>query len=358
MLTLARSYAQVAAAPDALDAKPGVLNCANGTVDLDSGRFRPADPADLLTKQAAAPYDPAAPVPTWRAVLDTAFAGDPEMVDWFQRAVGYAAMGAPREHLLFVCYGTGANGKSTILGAIQDVLGDYARSLPVDALISHRGEFHPAATADLPGARFVVASEANDGARLDEAVVKRLASTDRITARRMHQDWFEFAPSHVIFLATNHRPTVRGGDGGTARRLVLVPFTVTIPEDRRDPDLPARLRGEAAGILAWVVAGVRAYRDRGLRDFPAAVRRATQDYLAENDTPGLFLEDCTAAEARTTVKSAALYRAYRLWCEVNGYHAASQTTFAARLKDRASSTNTRAGRLWRGLRLVETSLLP
>lgn len=354
MVDLAKTEGDIPALPGDFDARPGLFNAQGLTLDLVAGVAREPSRGDLLTKQAGAAYDADAPCPTWDRTLDRIFGGDRAMVAYFQRAVGYAMLGDPREQVMFILYGTGANGKSTVLNTLSEAFGDYARSLAPDVLISRRGEAHPTAIADLQGVRLAVASEVNDGGRLDEAVVKRVVDTSPVKARRMYQDFFEFAPSHVIFYAVNHKPVIRGADYGIWRRIHLVPFDVTIPEGEQDPHLAAKLRAELPGILAWAARGCRDYQGLDLNP-PDRVRGAVGAYRLEMDLLGNFLEDCCDQDARATDTASDLYAAYVRWCEDNGEHPWTKRTFGLRLQDRGFTPHKGTGgtRAWKGLRLQD-----
>ncbi len=330
MVRLARSEPGVAIDPDALDADPWLLNCGNGTLDLRNGELYAHDPADLITKVCAADYDPDAVAPTWDRFMREV-QPDPDMRDYLRRAVGYSLTGAQDEQCIFVSCGTGANGKSVWTGTLRRVLGDYARQASADILVN--AEAHPTGVADLQGARFVVASELDDGRRLAEATVKALTGGDRVKARFMRQDFFEFDPSHTLWLATNHRPIITGTDHGIWRRVKLIPWAVTIAETDQDRQLADRLSLELPGVLAWAVRGCAEWTMRGLAD-PDTVRDATADYRAEMDMLGTFLDDACIADPDARVQASDLYTAYTRWCDDNGERAVTQRRLGQALTER------------------------
>jgi putative DNA primase/helicase len=333
MLAMASTEPQIALAPTQLDADPYLVNVTNGTLDLRTLELRPHDPADLLTKMGGAAYHPDAEAPNFSAFLER-IQPDLAMQDFLGRLFGHALLGKVVEHLLAVLYGVGANGKTTLAEAVGNVFGDYAR--PVDpGLLIDRGDVHPTGVAALFGLRLAVTHETDEGRRLAEGTVKRLTGGDKITARRMREDFWDFDPSHSIVMHTNHRPLVRGTDEGIWRRLRFVPFGVVIPEDERDGKLPERLALEADGILAWVVAGYRSWQDRGLAE-PEPVTEATKAFRSESDMLGLFLSERCRLDVGpyAKVQSSVLFADWQSWCQRENVDAGSQTAFSRAMTDR------------------------
>jgi putative DNA primase/helicase len=288
MVRLARGAPGILVEHEDLDADPYLLNVRNGTIDLRTGRLRPHDPADLLTLQCPIPYDPDARSPLWEAAVDR-WQPDLEVRDYIQRRAGAGATGHPTE-TVDVDYGGGGNGKSKFWGAIQHVLGDYAVIPHKSLLVAQRHEQHATVVARLFRKRLAVASETRAADTLDDEQVKNLTGGDRLSGRRMREDPWEFEPSHTLVMFSNHKPAVQGRDEGIWRRLRLVPWKVTIPEDERDPNLGEKLRAEAPAVLAWVVDGARRFIAEGLNP-PDAVRVATERYRSEEDTVGRFINE-------------------------------------------------------------------
>ncbi|MFL6587208.1 MAG: phage/plasmid primase, P4 family [Luteimonas sp.] len=340
--------------PDRLDANPWLLGCANGVVDLRTGGLMIAAPEQLITKSTGVAYSDDSGAPMWQAFLRRTFPDTPELVGFLQKLAGYWLTGLTDPPFLSVLYGIGANGKSTLVNAISNAMGDYAAAAPPGLLMARYGERHPTELAMLQGRRFVAAAESGEGGRLDEEKVKMLTGSDRISARRMREDFFDFQPTHKLALMTNHKPMVRGMDEGIWRRLVLIPFEQVIPPDERDPNLVDKLRAESAGILRWMVEGARQFHEDGSRlTLPASVAQATRDYRTESDVLGEFISEVCVEGSRDTIASSALYAAYDSWCRDNGERVMTKTTFGLRLKDKgfASAKDSRGTRTWKGLRL-------
>lgn len=352
-VALARSEPGIAVAPAELDADPWLLTLLNGTLDLRSGELRPHDPADLITKLAPVEYDADACCPTWDRVLERILPSESLRI-FLQRALGYSLTGDTSEQVLLFCLGVGANGKTTMLELAQTVLGDYALRAPFDTFLASDRQGGPRNDlARLRGARFVSAVEVEAGRRFSEVVIKELTGGDTIAARHLYSEHFEFIPQFKLWLAGNHKPTIRGTDLAIWRRIRLIPFTVTIPTDEQDRRLPEKLRAELPGILAWAVRGCLDWQREGL-GAPVEVVQATQDYRSEMDVIGAFLDDrCQVTEtARATAKE--LYEAYTSWCEAQGERVISQRAFGSQLGDRGfdSFKGTAGVRCWLGVGLA------
>jgi len=351
MIALAGSEFHVTIEPSALDADPWLLNVANGVVDLRTGELGPHDPTLLLTKITHAGFRDDATAAEWTKFLDR-IQPDPLMREFLARLLGYALLGEVREHLLPIFYGTGANGKSTLIEAVIAALGDYAGTVDPELLIDTKAA-HPTGVAGLFGMRLAVTHETDAGRRLAEGTVKRLTGGDRIIARRMREDFWEFEPSHLAVMLTNHRPVVRGDDDAIWRRLLLIPFAVVIPEDERDPELKARLLLEGDGLLGWLLAGYRDYTARGI-DAPEEVRVATRAYRSESDDLNRFIEEKCAVGAHMWAMVGELWGAWTTWCAVENLRPGSKKAFGQALAERGFDPDRRSGgaRLWRGIGLA------
>lgn len=336
-----------------LDADPFLLGLPSGVLDLRTGEVREHRQEDLITRVAGTDWVPGATAPRWEQFLNEIMGGDAELVEYLQRLAGYSLSGQRGDHLLPILWGRGANGKSTFIGTLQKMLGDYAGTASPDLLIAKAGSEHPTALADLQGRRLMVVSETGEGARLDEERAKWLTGGDVITARRMRQDFYQFAPTHLLMMQTNHRPRATGTDEGLWRRVRLIPFTITVPPERRDPRLPDTLRGELPGILAWAFEGWKKYQNDGL-PVPAAVHAAGAEYRAASDIIGQFLADCcTEQDALFTVRASELYAAYCRWCDESGEKPRSQRNFGMALTDRGlERARYGDGYRWRGISLI------
>lgn len=338
MIELARTEAGVAIEHEQLDAQPYLLNCKNGTIDLTAGKLLPHARADLITKRLEIDYNPDATCPLWLSFLDRVMGGNQEMISFLQRAVGYTLTGDVSEQCLFFKHGAGKNGKTVFSETLKALLGDYGQKAPTDMLMVKYGSSIPNDVARLPGARFVLAAEIEEGRRLAESQVKDLTGGDTIVARFMREEFFEFLPTHKLWLYGNHKPEIRGTDDGIWRRIRLIPFTVTIPQEERDPQLVKKLRAELPGILAWAVQGCLKWQDKGLQ-VPEAVEKATDSYRAEMDVISEFLGDRCVLYAHAKIKAGELYDVYCKWCEDNSERALSRRAFGQRLRERGFTSD-------------------
>lgn len=329
MVRAARTTPALAADVADFDTDPMLLNVQNGTLDLRTGALRPHDPTDLLTKQANVVYDPTATAPAWDAFLSAVFGGDTDLIAWVQKALGYSLTGDTREQVFFLCYGSGANGKSTLFEAVRAVLGDYASPLKADALMD--SGFRSGAAADpelsaLVGARFVTAAEPREpgghkAPRLDTGRIKALTGGDAIQVRELYGKPFTLVPHLKLWMAVNNRPEVPESTVGIWRRIRLIPFEQSF-EGREDRTMPLTLRREGSGILHWLVEGVRRWQqdDVGLGDPPAAVREATGDYRSREDEYQPFFTDALVRDKPTSaVRLDTAWRAFQQWKKANPY---------------------------------------
>ena len=351
MIELSKSERPIS--PDELDADPWLLNVKNGTIDLRTGELREHRREDLITKVAPVEYDPDASAPALEAFLERVLPGE-ELRGFVQRAAGYSATGDTSEQCMFIHHGPGANGKSTFQETVSAALGDYAMRTPTETLLVKRAGGVPNDVARLKGARFVTASETEEGRRLAESLVKDLTGQDTISARFMWAEWFDFKPTHALHLSTNHKPEIRGTDAAIWRRIRLIPWAVTIPPAEQDKKLPEKLRGELPGVLAWIVRGCSKWLREGLKA-PKEVRQATRAYRAEMDVLAAFLADCCQRDEDEEESAGELWGAWKRWCEETGEQVGTQKRFGGQLAERGflNHRDSRTGRkVWSGVSLL------
>ena len=348
---LARADRRHAATTDEWDADPWLLNTPGGVTDLRSGRKRAHDRADRMTKITTATSGGECPI--WLQFLDEVTGGDKELQAYLQRMVGYALTGSTREHALFFLYGTGANGKSVFVNTLATILGDYATNAPMDTFMETRTDRHPTDMAGLRGARFVAAIETEQGRRWAESKIKNLTGGDKIAARFMRQDFFEFFPQFKLFVAGNHKPAIRNIDEAMKRRLHLIPFTITVPPEKRDKHLQQKLLAERDGILAWAVQGCLEWQRLGRLEPPKQVLDATEEYFEAEDALGRWLEERCVIEANAKSLTAELFSDWKQWADSAGEFIGSQKRFSDLLLTRGIEKwrNTTGLRGFRGLGL-------
>lgn len=354
VLRLAAALEPFAVTVGDLDADPHVLNVANGTLDLRTGELRAHNPGDLITKVTKAAYDPQATGETWPRFLATVLP-DPDVLGYFQRFVGLSLLGAVREHIFTIATGTGANGKGTAYNAILSALGDYGHAAESDLFMSARSNPNAASPAQmgLQGRRFVVVSETERDHHLAAALMKNLTGGDPVTARPLYGKPVTFDPSHTVLMVTNHLPKVAGDDPAIWRRIRVVPFDVTIPEQERDPHLGERLALEVDAVLAWAVAGYREYNERGM-DAPDAVRAATDRYQHDSDAVAQFIDSCCVVNPAVSASTSQLHAAFQEWAREEGVDGEmGRKTFGQALDNRGFKAGSR--RLRQGIGLAAST---
>ena len=339
----------------ALDQNGWFLNCKNGVVDLRRGELMPHDRKQGITKLCPTEFDPASRSPVWDRFLFDVFAGDVELIQFVQRLFGYFLTGDVSEQKLALFYGTGANGKSTLLNAFMDTIGpDYTMQCMPDFLMEKKGESHPTEKASLFGKRFVSCVETEASRKLAESTVKMLTGGEKIMARRMREDFWEFDPTHKLVLCTNHRPIIAGTDHGIWRRLLLVPFLQRFDGDRQDKQLPEKLKAERTGILAWAVRGCLEWQRIGLNP-PVSVTNATEDYRSSEDIFGRFIAECCIVSKVSAVRFSDLYARFEQWANDAGESTPTKRAVGSWLKENEYEKFSSNGRWYRGLILRTTN---
>lgn len=318
MIWLARSEPGVPAELTDFDLDPMLLNVANGTVDLRTGDLRPHRREDLLTRITPIAFDPAAECERWDGFLWQVLGQDQELYQYTRRLVGYLLAGKTSEQVLHFLYGLGANGKSVFCEVLEELLGDYAIVVSPELVMVRRHGGIPNDIARLRGVRAAFMNETSQGSRFDEAKLKDLTGGDTLTGRFLHQEFFDFPPTHKLIIRGNHKPIINGTDEGIWRRLRLIPFLVSIPPDEQDLELVEKLRHELPGILRWAVQGCLEWQREGLKPPPVIVE-AVREYREESDTLGRFISECCITNNKLSqVKAGVLFQRYQQFAEAAG----------------------------------------
>lgn len=316
------------------DKDPFLLCCSNGVIDLrlNGEGFQKARPEDYLHKHTPIKYDPYAECLRWLQFQNEVCLNDQAMIEFKQKAYGYTLTGRTTEQCLFLCWGGGQNGKSTELGVLESLLGEYALSTPASTFKEQYGnDSIPNDIARMAGMRLVKTIEIKEGVRLNEERIKALTGGDRISARFLHREFFDYWPEYKLWLATNHKPIIKGTDEAIWRRIRLIPFEAHFPPEKKDPNLLDTLKSELPGILLWALEGCYMWQREGLT--PAdRIREATKEYREESDLVGRFLSECTVRKEGAKVKAGELYEAFAAWC--GGKAEISQTSFGLKMKEK------------------------
>jgi putative DNA primase/helicase len=337
---------------DVLDRDPYLLNVKNGTINVLTGEFSGHKQNDMITKIANVEYNPKAVCPQWKSFIREIMDYKTELIEFVQTAAGWGLTGNIEEQTMFILFGSGANGKTTFLNTITYLLGDYALATPTETFMKKNNDQNTNDIARLRGTRFVTTTEAEQGRRLSEPLIKKITGNDQMTARFLYGEFFNFTPTFKIWMATNHKPVIKGTDHGIWRRIKLIPFTTRVPEEKQDKSLERKLRDEASGILNWLLEGTERWKREGLKA-PNLVLAATDEYRNEMDVIGNFIKERCIQSVNFVIRIRELYKAYVDWCDENNEHAVSERFFSGRIKDMGfTQTRTADSRFWSGIGLL------
>jgi putative DNA primase/helicase len=341
-----------AALPYEFDSDDMLLNAQNGYIDLSNGILYDHDIKKMFTRISNVEYTDKTDCPRWELFLEQVFDNDKELIRFVQKAVGYSLTASVKEQVMFFIYGNGRNGKSVFLDIISELMGTYGMSMQADSLMVKRGgsSGHNEDIARLDGARFVTSSEPNEGVRLDEGLIKQLTGGDPVSASFKGGHVFDYKPQYKLWVATNHKPIIRGNDDGIWRRLPLIPFTVQIPLDKVDKNLSSKLRLELPGILNWAVEGCLMWQREGLMP-PESIQRATLEYRKEMDVVGSFIDECCEVGSGLKIGATEIYKVYDKWAKEMNEHSFSQTQFGKKMADRFIKTKSGGKMIYKGITL-------
>lgn len=361
LMTELRSVPSVYVTPQDFDNRPELLSFRNGTVELRSGRLRAHRKEDMLTYCVALDYDAQAQCPRWEAFIDEIMPGMPSMPAYLQRLIGYGVTGTTDEQCFAVLWGKGANGKSVLTDTLSTVFGTISKTTPFATFEEKNSGGIPNDIASLRGARLVMASEGESGKPMSEAVLKRVTGKDMVSARFLRQEFFEFKPSFLLVLATNHKPKFKGQDDGLWRRVKMIPFKRFFAPHERDHDLDKKLLAEAQGIATWAVRGAVEWFANGLQD-PAEIVAASREYRETSDALVGFFPGVYAHDDDSSVPGADAYNAYREWCEAEGLPSKeiwTRRSFYDAMEERqVSRKKTNKGITLVGIRLASSEAKP
>jgi putative DNA primase/helicase len=352
-LVFAKSDPVLSLPMSAWDAEPLEINTPGGIVDLRTGGRRAHGPADFVTQCTAVGPGRARDCKVWLRFLDEVFVGDQSMVEFMQRLIGYSLTADRSEQKVFFMHGLGANGKSTLWDFIAWLVGSYTLKLPAHVLMHSQLQGHPTELAQLRGKRLAISSEIEEGQYWAESRIKELTGDERLSARFMRQDYFEFVMTQKHVIVGNYKPRLKGGDAALARRFVLVPFLAKFAGRARDAQMHQKLKAEACHVLAWAIDGAVKWEESGL-EIPPAVEAASADYMGDNDDLALWLEDRCVLSLDAKAPAARLYADFLGWLKARGQHAPSMRLWADRmatLQGVLKQRSTGGVRVYRGIGL-------
>lgn len=342
---------RLAVLPEEFDKDKTLFNTQNGYLSLTDGNLLDHDIKKMFTRISTVEYTDTIDCPQWEEFLNDIFDNDQDLIRYMQKAVGYSLTGSTREQSMFILFGNGRNGKSVFLDIISEILGSYSMTMQAQTIMVKQNSSNANSDiARLKGARLVTSSEPNEGVRLDEGLVKQLTGGDKVTARHLYGKEFEFQPEFKLWLATNHKPIIRGTDDGIWRRLNLIPFTVQIPDHKVDKNLTYKLRREAVGILNWAITGCLMWQREGLKQ-PKAVADASKEYRNEMDVITRFIEECCETGPDKQIKASELFNSYREWAKENNEHDFSNTKFGKEVGKKFNKKKSNGVMVYTGLGL-------
>lgn len=327
----------------------------NGEIDLCTGNFAPPNPLSHLTLSINALFDPEARAPRWERFVREVFDGNEEQIDYIQRAFGYSLTGSVEEQLFFICVGEGANGKSTLLNVVREVMGGYAKATPFTTFDAKSRNEQTNDLARLMGARYVTIIETGEESYLSEAKIKQATGGDPITCRFLNKEFFEYVPQYKIWMAANRPPNISGTDHGTLRRPVIIHFNRKFSEGERNPYLQDQLLAERSGILNWLLEGLRKWHQHklGIR-IPKVIQESKREFQEEMDILGQWLRACTQqAEPVFFERSEDLYASYQAYVKMIGHRPKAMKHWGMDMKNRFEKTRDSKGIKYQGISLVE-----
>ena len=310
-----------------------LLGTPNGVLNLRTMELMPSEPHYFISRLIDVSYDPEATCPLWEKFVSEIFDGDNDLIRYVQRIVGYSLTGDMREQAFFIFHGRGANGKSTFLGVMRQLLGDYAGTVPFESFDADNRNAIGNDIAALRGKRFVICIEAEHNRKLAEARIKTITGGDEISCRFLYGEFFSYLPQFKVILAVNHLPIVRGDDHGMWRRIHLIPFDRRFEGENEDKDLKDKLAAEMPGILNWAIEGLKEWHRIGLSR-PQRVLDATKEYRVMSDQVGRWIIDRCIENPDAAEFGTKLYTTYKAWCDENNERPYSQNIWAQRLTDR------------------------
>lgn len=367
MLDMAAKHPSLVAKASSFDKQKMKLNCLNGVVDLGTGQLNQRTSDDLHTKVIGTNFNPKAKCPNFDKFIKEVFGGDGELISWIQRAFGYSLTGSVQEQVLFICYGTGANGKSTLLETISKILGDYSTNADFEMFLSNQKSDVRVmeAVGELKGIRLALASEVDASKRFNESLVKRLTGGDTLRGTKLQMGAFQFEPQHKLWFLCNHIPFARDGSHGFWRRIKILPFAQQFQGSSLNSALPDKLWAEREGILAWMIRGAAVWSNElqktngttGLGPCKA-IDQSIEEYRYDNDLSARFIEDCLVRDNDFgSVGARELYIAYQSWWSDNSDEdTPSEGIFSRRMEERGlKKTRTKARMVYKGVELIKTN---
>jgi putative DNA primase/helicase len=358
---LAKRWPSIQINEKMMNDNPWLINCENGTYDLEFDEFRDHDQYDFLTNILPVKYNPDADYSEWAELIDRVMCGDENLSRYLQKCLGYSLILKNKEQILFFCVGVGSNGKSTILETILKVLGNYAATAQFTTFKSDTsdGDKPRPDLLRLRDKRMLVVNEPEAGRSMNESLIKQITGGDNIAVRGLYSNkYVEFQLNSKIWVACNSDPVIKGNDHGIWRRIRKIPFDAKFSKDDVDfdPNIMDKIENNLEGVLLWMIEGTKMYLEEGLESPPEIekemyIYRETQDIISE------FLNEKTVMDETSRLEFVyvrELYRIYVQWCESNVEKPLKQRTFSLRLSERGIKKDNKGNKrilAWTGIRI-------
>lgn len=327
-MALAQKDERLSVNADMLDSDQMLLCCQNGTIDLRTGKLSEYSKKDLITKMCGAIYDPNCKIPRFLKFLNEVTCRDQELIDYLQKVIGYSLTGIVKEQEIYFLVGEGANGKSTLIDILTALMGDYLKLTHAQTFEHTKNRGIENDIAALRRARMVVASELDQGMVFSDATIKKLTGDEKVTARYLFKEFFDYVITYKIFILANHKPIIKDTTHAMWRRIRVIPFDYIVPEEKKDLFLKEKIiRDELPGILAWAVKGCIKYQQEGLKP-PMAVLKASEKFRKDSNQLARFVEECCMVDENATTYNKVLRKYYAEWCHQMSYDPISQGAFS------------------------------
>lgn len=357
MIELAKTESGIPIELKSFDSDKWLFNVANGTIDLRTGKLLPHKKEDLISKVADIDYNKDAECPMFLKFLDRIFNHDMALITFIQQLVGYSMTGFINEQVLAIFYGTGANGKSTLLNILRALFGEYGKTASANTFLCKKFDTISNDLAGLAGARLVTISEIERNKDLSESLVKSATGEDPLTVRFLYENEFTYTPTYQIIMATNELPKINGTDYAIWRRLKRIPFDIQIPKEEQDRQLAEKLQSELPGILNWAIDGCLQWQNNGGLASPTVVEEATEEYKTDMNALQQFLNDeCEAGSDTDFCHARDLFDRYKLWASENNESAVNVREFKREMENNGyKQVKKSSGNVWNSLKLKDRS---
>lgn len=356
----AQNNKSISVLSDDFNKHPMKLTCINGTIDLTTGELLSHNNLDLITKMINIKYSHDAKCPLFNNFISSIMGDNVNLINYLQKVFGYILTGDTKEQCYFIFYGSGGNGKGTLLNVFRSMLGVFQTDISFKSLINNNDRAQQDMFQAI-GVRMLTVSEIDPDKIMDETLINRITGCDPITVKQLYSNKFNTIPEFKLIISGNHYPGLQSMNYATRRRIRLIPFNKKYEGANNDKELINKLRGELPGILRWAVEGYIKMQHEGF-EAPDEVITATEDYIEDVDSVGRFIEsecDTDISNPNYMIKSAQFNILYKNWCETNNEKSLGKNGIKTALQDKQYAKVKKYGHEhWVGLKVKNSSILP